>query len=144
LRINVIFLVIPGLIKGCILGISTLREYGCIINLPQNTIKLTKNLNNQQPVGENNVFKMLNMQTVFDEMETEMINKVNEMEGVTNEQKQKLMQILRRNQEVFSDKPGRIEYDCDVIHCSGKENTVADILSRYPEDLTNQYGIKLS
>lgn len=118
LQINVIFLVIPGLIKDCILGISTLREYGCIINLPQNTIKLTKNLNNQQPNGENNVFKMLTMQTVSDEMETEMKNKFNEMEGVTNEQKQKLMQILRRNQEIFSDKPGRItayEHEITVI-----------------------------
>ena len=26
------------------------------------------------------------------------------------------------------------EYDFDIIHCKGKDNIVADILSRYPED----------
>ena len=30
------------------------------------------------------------------------------------------------------------EYNFDIIHCKGKENIVADILSRYPEDMTKE------
>lgn len=34
------------------------------------------------------------------------------------------------------------EYNFDIIHCSGKDNIVADILSRYPEDLNEtQEGV---
>ena len=30
------------------------------------------------------------------------------------------------------------EYNFDILHCKGKENIVADILSRYPEDMTEE------
>lgn len=30
------------------------------------------------------------------------------------------------------------EYDFDIVHCPGKANIVADLLSRYPEDLTEE------
>ena len=33
------------------------------------------------------------------------------------------------------------EYNFDIIHCKGKENVVADILSRYPEDVTEEEPI---
>ena len=30
------------------------------------------------------------------------------------------------------------EYNFDILHCKGKENIVADILSRYPEDMAEE------
>lgn len=33
------------------------------------------------------------------------------------------------------------EYGFNIVHCKGKENVVADILSRYPEDLNETQHI---
>lgn len=63
---DIVLLVIPNLIKDCIIGIDMLREWGGIINLPQEVISFTDTTNNNNQDNEvpenNNIAQLLTIE----------------------------------------------------------------------------------
>jgi transposase InsO family protein len=100
MKFDVVFLIIPGLIRDCILGMDLLQDAECVINIPQQKLKLKDNTHEVE---------LLTMQTEEqDDVETDINKVVQEVNGITELQRSQLYKILMRHKEVFSSKPGRI------------------------------------
>lgn len=107
---DLVFFIIPGLNRECILGINMLREGGCQIDFQHN--KLLFNNPEYYKNHSTNTTVAIN-QLVMEEKRDEphKINFEEAMEEITNidnQQKQQLLEILMQHKEVFREEPGRI------------------------------------
>ena len=105
---DAVFIIVPNLIRDCIIGINLLQEGRCIINLPNNKI-IFKNSNDN---GEDHVVAEI-ITIAFEEAEEEGINntiqeKLAETSGIGSNTKEELKKILEANKQVFREIPGRI------------------------------------
>lgn len=75
MKFDMVFLIIPGLIKDCIMGIRTLRERGCIINLPQEIIRFTKDATSNDATEENSVADIVTIQSAKGNVANKKLNK---------------------------------------------------------------------
>ena len=99
LSVDCVFLIVPGLVRNCILGMNFLHQSRSVINIPERWIQF-------QPEGE-----------VIDEerlceiplLSMEEINKkIGEQEGVSQTRKYQLGQLLTKNKRIFNERPGLI------------------------------------
>lgn len=108
-KYNVVFLVIPGLIRDCILGMGFLKQAKGVINIPDCYIQLETEDQESEEVSDTFQIPLL---TMYSEDGESIINKINkkleEIDGVDETYVMQLRSILLKNQQVFSSKPGRI------------------------------------
>ena len=106
-KLDCVFLVIPNLIRDCILGISFLKEEGCIIDMNQGTVEFRGRTGEQE----------LQLPIVHMELIEEDLNgierRINEkVDGVTCEDettREELRRILLKCKKVFRESPGRMD-----------------------------------
>lgn len=114
-QFELVFFIIPALNKDCILGISMLREGECIIDFKLNTL----NINNPQYKGNNchESFVQLNQLAVeVNRDDNNFHERVAEITTISNEHKQKLLQIFEHHKNVFREEPGRIRgYEHELL-----------------------------
>ena len=106
--IDGIFIIVPELIRDCILGIEILNEGECVINLPQNRITFNNNTSQQRiPVDA----EILTIEINEDEQKTLKLieEKLAEVNGITTQTKQELEDILLKYRCIFKERPGRIK-----------------------------------
>lgn len=106
-KFDSVFIVVPELIKECILGIELLNEGKCIVNIPNKQIIFNK------PSEENQENVVLEIMGIDFEKQNGIENlieeKLEEISIIPEESKQKLKRILMDNRIVFRDAPGRIK-----------------------------------
>lgn len=103
-----VFLVVPGLIKNCILGIRFLKQVQGIINIPENKlvfITLSTHVSNN---CNTEYVPLMTLGSTQSDIESQIEEKLGEMEDMDQNMKAELKKILYQNQEVFSEKPGLI------------------------------------
>lgn len=83
-----------------------LRDTGCVIDLRKRTMKITKNHQDEEDGDELKIMSM-NKETEEDIL-NEIERIVGQVEEITIPRRNRLQQILIKNKEVFSAKPGRI------------------------------------
>lgn len=104
---DIVFMVIPGLSKPCILGINALRAYRSIMDFAKNQITL----NLYRPEGELNQQKTIEILTMEVGQRTttnDFENAVSELDNINATEKRELVKILSENSAVFQEKPGRM------------------------------------
>lgn len=139
-KFDIVFLIIPGLIRDCILGMSFLTQAGGVINIPENYVQL--NIVNEDPEETSNVCNVpiLSMCTNKDNgITTKIANKLKEVNDVDEVYVNQLKLILLKNQEVFSEKPGRIR---GYKHYFCVTDNTPYMLKGWPIPLTYQQAVK--
>ena len=110
-KFDLVFFIIPGLNKDCILGINMLKEGECTIDFQQNVMHI-KNRNYKKNVEDPN--EIVHIHQIALDKETadeESINfqeAVEELTNINTETKKKLTKILMKNRNLFREEPGRI------------------------------------
>ena len=101
-----VFIIVPNLIRDCIIGISLLQESKCIINLKDNHITFNNNTNGKIPICS----EILTVEIAEEEekIETTIREKLEETTGISAQTKKELEDILFNNYQVFREYPGRI------------------------------------
>lgn len=110
IQYDVVFLVIPGLIRDCILGMNFLSQVNGVINLPEGYVQLQPTT--EDPDEMEQVWKVPILTMCTDEentVATKINSKIEEIGGMDTKYIEKLRSILLKNQKVFSDRPGRIK-----------------------------------
>lgn len=106
-KFDCVFVVIPGLVRDCILGMPMLQEENCIINLSDNCITFNSHENRQElPVTAEMMGVELGDEGPNSEQDISL--KVEEITGLPECTREKLQRILLENREVFRQRPGRI------------------------------------
>lgn len=107
-KLDVVFLIIPGLSRDCVLGVGMLREGQCIIDMANNKMicKCECDDNNMSNIKE----EMVDIFNIQQEHypETQFDSTVSSIPTLNDGQRQQLIQILTENQEIFREQPGRI------------------------------------
>lgn len=134
-----VFLIIPGLIRECILGMEFLQQEGCIINIPQNYIQFSNVHNSLENTGTENIIPLLSLQKQECNTVDQVENKVNEITGVEEEHLRQLKRILLENREIFDDRPGRIQ---GYQHSFKVTDHTPYLLKGWPIPLKYQQAVK--
>ena len=106
-KLDCVFLVIPNLIKDCILGISFLKEEGCVIDMNKGTVEFRGRTGEQElqlPIGH-----MEFIEEDLDGIERRINEKV---DGVTCEDettREEVRRILLKCKNAFRKSPGRMD-----------------------------------
>lgn len=103
-----VFLIIPGLVRDCILGIHLLKQEGCAINIRDNYITFQEHNDLPERSDEPQHIPLLTINTTDNELTEQIEKKIQSIEGVDTVYLRQLRQLLISNKDVFSDRPGRI------------------------------------
>lgn len=104
---DVIFLVIPGLNRDCILGISLLKLHNCVMNFEENKLIINQG-NPKDEVKEKQEIVMHAVDVSNDVIDADFADAVKKITTINEKHKRQLMNVLKENAEVFREVPGRI------------------------------------
>ena len=108
---DAVFIIVPNLIRECIIGINLLQEGRCVINLPDNKITFKNNHNSsEEPVSAE--IMALELEEDGEKIANTIQEKLEETTGIDSKTKEELENILYANQQVFNEHPGRINKYC--------------------------------
>lgn len=108
IKTECVFLIIPGLVRDCIIGMNFLQQEGCVINIPENYINFVKQ--QKEPKGEeqHSIVPIFTVTTEGKDIKSSIDKKLKEINGVEPRYLDQLKEILLANTQVFDDRPGRI------------------------------------
>lgn len=108
IKTECVFLIIPGLVRDCIIGMNFLQQEGCVINIPENYINFVKQ--QKEPKGEEqrSIVPIFTITTEGKDIKSSIDKKLKEINGVEPRYLDQLKEILLANTQVFDDRPGRI------------------------------------
>ena len=100
-----VFLVIPNLIRNCILGIIFLKDERCLIDVEKGVVEFRRREEEQ-----NVSVPIVHMEVVEEEEEDEIEKKINakvdNITGVDEKTLENLREVLMNNKSLFRDSPG--------------------------------------
>lgn len=104
-----VFVVVPELIRDCIIGVDFLYNGGCIMNFQKKQIQFTSTDEHQSTETHAEMLSVELQQQDYQEVITQIDNKVNEIATLSEAEREELYRILVDNKEVFREAPGRIK-----------------------------------
>lgn len=108
IKYECVFLIIPDLIKPCILGTNFLQETGCLIDMGRRIVELRR-----EDDEATYTVPMMHIKVVDVEEEEEIIRNIDKkIESIECGDKgtlERLREVLVRNRSLFRECPGRIE-----------------------------------
>lgn len=114
---DAVFLVIPGLNKHCILGIKILRLFKCVLDFRDNKLLIENNSYSESNNATIQEVDMFGVNLADDVTRHDFQNAADKVLNINVQQRQKLVDLLCENAEVFQELPGRIagyEYEIRV------------------------------
>ena len=107
LSFDCVFLIVPGLVRECILGMIFLKQTGSIINIKNNKIQLKIEL---KAIGDEESCEVpLMVQEDVSSIEEGIGKKIDEIEEADITMRSQLDRLLYHYKEVFDERPGRIK-----------------------------------
>lgn len=132
------FLIIPGLIRDCILGMKFKKNAGVIVNIPENKLQLlTSNPHENHETIAN--IPLMALQQQEGSIEDKINNKIEEIDGINKDQLLQLQHILHEYKEVFDERPGLIN---GYEHSFRVTDNTPYILKGWAVPITYQQSVK--
>ena len=107
LSVDCVFLIVPSLVRNCILGMNFLQQSKGVINIPEGWIQVRPEVVTNAEEHPYEV-PLLTIEENVCDIETEIYRKIEELEGMDQTRLNQLGQLLDKNKEIFTDRPGII------------------------------------
>ena len=107
-KMDCVFLIIPNLIRNCILGISFFKDEGCLINVAGGVVEF-KGRGGEQKFSIPIVHMEVVEESEGDLIDKKINEKINNIICEDKEIREKLREILMKNKGLFRESPGRLE-----------------------------------
>ena len=107
ISVDCVFLIVPGLVRDCILGMNFLQQSKSVINIPEKWIKIQPELGTTVEEGPCEVPLLVMEEDIYN-MDEEIRKKLDELDGVDQARQCQLEQLLHKNKRVFNERPGLI------------------------------------
>ena len=106
LKFDSVFVVVPELIRECILGFELLAKNGCVIDLSNKQIRIQGDHTHEEETTAE--ILQVGLSALEEDIEESINKKVQDIEEITEGERSELRRILEDNKIVFRDTPGRI------------------------------------
>ena len=98
LKVDSVFVVVPELIKDCILGVGLLEENGCVIDLNNKRLMIQGDQNQEGTTAE---ILRVELSSADEDIEELIEQKVQAIREITDAERSELQHILMENKMVF-------------------------------------------